>query len=301
VDHPTWQVVTGCAKVSPGCDRCYAEALTRRFAGVPGHPFTTGFAPTVHPDRVGLPLTWRTPHRVFVGALGDLFHDEVPDEFLAQVWAVMAVAHRHTFQVLTKRHARMRSLLTNTRFWAMVCEQVAALADQGHDVLAGPNPWQTWPLPNVWLGVSAETQQWADIRIPALLHTPAALRWVSAEPLLGPVDLSSYLDSEGDECGCDGPCPVGDHPWVTVPSIGWVVVGGESGAGARPVDPVWVENIVGDCDSYEVPVYVKQLGGNWARQHGLKGRGCDPDQWPPSLRIRQFPQPDPSTTPGSPT
>jgi protein gp37 len=259
--------------VSPGCDHCYAEAFTHRFAGVPDHPFTTGFTPTVHQNRMGQPLHWRSPRRVFVGALGDLFHDDVPDETIAEVWAVMSTAHWHTFQVLTKRHARMRSLLNDVDFRDEVCAEVATLAHEGFDVVSGPNPWQTWPLHNVWVGVSAETQQWADIRIPALLDTPAALRWVSAEPLLGMVDLGLYLRH-----------------------LDWVVVGGESGAfgQTRNISPLWVETIINDCAYRQVPVFVK-LGSVWARHHGLTGRGADPDQWPPELRIRQFP-PDAATT-----
>jgi protein gp37 len=165
----------------------------------------------------------------------------------------------------------------------------------------------------VWVGVSAENQQWADIRIPALLDTPAALRWVSAEPLLGALDLTRYLwptrcpagcacrrplDPDKNECGCSGPCTTGELWTRRPPGIGWVVVGGESGHGARPVDLDCIEDVVGVCDEDDVPVFVKQLGSAWAKSHVLTGRGDDPDQWPANLRIRQFPQPNPSTTPG---
>jgi protein gp37 len=244
---------------------------------------------------------------VFVGALGDLFHDDVPDETIAEVWAVMAVAHWHTFQILTKRHARMRSLLNDADFRDEVCAEVATLAHEGFDVVSGPNPWQTWPLPNVWVGVSAETQQWANIRIPALLNTPAALRWVSAEPLLGPVNLHTHddglhhwLPDFGPEYDNGTGEPVCQAHGLSncrqgCAFVDWVVIGGESGAGARPLELTWVSDLGAQCNAAGVPVFVKQLGGTWARRHGLTGRGGNPDQWPPELRTRQFPA-DAATT-----
>ncbi|BBZ65791.1 hypothetical protein MINS_12200 [Mycolicibacterium insubricum] len=169
----TWNPVTGCTKVSPGCDHCYAETIAERFRGGPAYP--NGFDITLRPHKLDQPLRWKRPRRIFVNSMSDLFHDSVPDEYIAQVFAVMALAPRHTFQLLTKRHARMRSL---------VGRGLLDLVDQtGAKV-------ELWPLPNVWLGVSTENQQWADIRIPALLDTPAAVRWISAEPLLGPIDLT---------------------------------------------------------------------------------------------------------------
>lgn len=263
----TWNVVTGCTPVSPGCDHCYAETFLHRWHGIPGHPFTTGFAPTVHPRRLDEPLWWRTPRRVFVAALGDLFHAKVPDEFVVEVFVRMWWAPEHTFQVLTKRHRRLGSLVPRIADHLRHIEADLAQVDC-------PTPL-TWPLPNVWLGVSAETQQWADIRIPALLTTPAALRWVSCEPLLGPVDL---------------------RPWLTSPGgVDWVVVGGESGPGARPLDLAWLADLIDQCATTGVPVFVKQLGTAWAHQHGQRGRGDNVTTWPEWARRREFPHTAPST------
>lgn len=164
----TWNPVTGCTEVSPGCDHCYAKTFAERWRGTPGHYFERGFDVQLRPDKLDQPLRWRKPRRIFVNSMSDLFHDDVPDDYIAKVWEVMARCPQHTFQILTKRHGRMRSLLNASTF-------------------------NSPPLPNVWLGVSAENQQWADIRIPALLDTPAAVRFVSAEPLLGPIDLSRWL------------------------------------------------------------------------------------------------------------
>lgn len=311
----TWNVVTGCTRVSPGCDRCYADAFLRRWDGVPGHPFTTGFAPTTHPDRLGQPLRWRTPRRVFVAALGDLFHHAVPDEFIAAVFAVMAATPQHTYQILTKRHARMCSFLRDecrcgkghvpgvhlrsAMDWAATPRNPAYVPGLTSTYHTAP-----WPLPNVWLGVSVETQRWADIRVPALLDTPAALRWVSCEPLLGPLDLSLWFKRPQRSCqrchvrgpldwhsahlwgNCTCPC---HPPPASRPE--WVVVGGESGPGARPLDPVWVRRLVDLGDVAQVPVFVKQLGSAWARSHGQTGRAGDPADWPPALRVRHYPSP----------
>lgn len=179
----TWNPVTGCTKVSPGCDHCYAETIATRFAGTPAFP--KGFQVRLRPGKVNDPLNWRTPRRVFVNSMSDLFHDEIPDPWLTDIFAVMAAAPRHTFQVLTKRHARMRSLLTRSKFVAQVKDRAI-----GKGLPAGQ--W-AWPLPHVWLGVSVENQQWADIRVPALLETPAAVRFLSCEPLLGPLDLTAWM------------------------------------------------------------------------------------------------------------
>lgn len=234
----TWNPVTGCTKVSPGCDHCYAETFAERFRGTPGHHFERGFDVTLRPERLDIPLRWRKPRRVFVNSMSDLFHADVPDDFIARVFAAMALAPRHTFQVLTKRHARMRSLLNSDDF-------VRAI---GQAWLFHPNrvtytDYPGWPLPNVWLGVSVENQRWADIRIPALLDTPAAVRFLSCEPLLGPVTL--------DPWGGDGPPPAGLH---------WVICGGESGPGARPMHPDWARSLRDQCVAAGVPFLFKQWG-----------------------------------------
>lgn len=283
----TWNPTTGCDRVSPGCDNCYALTLAKRLKGMgsakyqhDGDPRTSGpgFGVSVHPDTLDEPLGWRKPRRVFVNSMSDLFHDDVPDEFIAQVFAVMAATPQHTYQVLTKRHGRMRSLLNSGEF-SMV--QVRDEAIEGLGL-----PGIPWPLPNVWLGVSVEDQKRADLRIPALLDTPAAVRFLSCEPLLGQVDLENVgphrfrvLDAAdmGHENGLG---------WQPGPLIDWVIVGGESGPGARPMDVAWARTLVEQCAAAGVSCFVKQLGKVWAGG----GKGGDPDAWPEDLRVREYPQ-----------
>lgn len=271
----TWNPVTGCDKVSPGCDHCYAETFAERWRGTEGHYFANGFDVQLRPDKLALPLRWTKPRKVFVNSMSDLFHDKVPDEYIAKVFAVMLLAQRHTFQVLTKRHGRMRSLLNSHAFWTRVLYE--ALDDE---LPAGDcDGWQLslHYLPNVWLGVSTEDQQWADIRIPALLDTPAAVRWISAEPLLGPIDLTRrQFDSDGFELTYwltgrpywgkpePQPCPNGGTIEMSALEIGprldWVVVGGESGPGARPMHPDWARSLRDQCAGAGVPFLFKQWG-----------------------------------------
>ncbi|HEY5834936.1 DUF5131 family protein [Streptomyces sp.] len=257
----TWNPVSGCTKVSPGCDNCYAETIAERFRGSAAFPH--GFDVRVKPDRMNDPLAWRKATRVFVNSMSDLFHADIDQAWIAEVFGVMAAARRHTFQLLTKRHARMRTLLTEPEFVAQVRSRALGKglpADQ----------W-AWPLPNLWLGVSVENQQWADIRIPALLDTPAAVRWISAEPLLGPVTLfdRDHRDHDRDWDGGDWVCldcstEEETVPWrVTdgsAPGIGWVVVGGESGPGARPMHPGWARSLRDQCTQARVPYFFKQWG-----------------------------------------
>ena len=216
--------------MSSGCDNCYAETIAHRFAGTPAYP--DGFAVTLRPERLELPQ-WTRPRLVFVNSMSDLFHGDVPPEYVRQVFDVMARADRHTFQVLTKRPGRMRSLLT---VW-------------------GQDGWT--PPPNVWLGVSAEDQKTADLRIPVLMETPAAVRFVSAEPLLGPLRLNRLHSvcpvHDFDGGFCTGPCP---H--VRIPD--WVIVGGESGPHARPMDEVDALNLWHDCQAAGIPFLFKQWG-----------------------------------------
>lgn len=241
----TWNPLTGCTKVSPGCDHCYAKTMHERFHG-PGSFDTV----TLHPERLAQPLRWRKPSRVFVNSMSDLFHQDVPDEYIARVFAVMALAPRHTFQVLTKRHARMRSLLSSPIFRRSMYDALVSL-DYAW-ISANQLPW---PLPNVWLGVSVETQQWADIRIPALLDTPAAVRFLSCEPLLGPVTFRwAKWQPFGHEPG-----EVTDH-LDGLRRIDWVIVGGESGPGARPMHPDWARTLRDQCVAAGVPFLFKQWG-----------------------------------------
>lgn len=255
----TWNPVSGCDRVSAGCDTCYALTMARRLKAM-GHPkyqrdgdprtSGPGFGVSTHPDVLTLPLKWRKPRRIFVNSMSDLFHEAVPDGFIAQVFAVMALARQHTFQVLTKRHGRMRSLLNSGHFvakmWGEVDKHAPGVGAQAVSM------WPSMPLPNVWLGVSVENQQWADIRIPALLKTPAAVRWISAEPLLGPVILRD------DWIGAD--------PYRRdEPSLDWVVTGGESGRGARPMHPRWVKDLRDQCQGAGVAYLFKQWG-EWRPQ-----------------------------------
>lgn len=260
----TWNPVRGCIKVSPGCAHCYAETFAERFRGMKGHPYEQGFDVRLVPEKLHEPFRWKKPRRVFVNSMSDLFQDGVPDAYIRRCFDVMAQVRRHTFQVLTKRPARMQSLVPTFA--------------KDHTAPDGSG----WPLPNVWLGVSVENQHFADERIPLLLQTPAAVRFISAEPLLGPVDLSDQL-----------------LPWLD-----WVIVGGESGPRARPCCLSWVRNIVHDSLNASVPVFVKQLGARpyettengheegWPidRLIDISSRkGGDPAEWEPYLRMREFP------------
>jgi protein gp37 len=281
-----WNPVTGCTKVSPGCDHCYAETFAERWRGVPGHPYEQGFDLKLWPERLDMPLRWRKPRRVFVNSMSDLFHQGVPDEYIAKVFAVMAEAPWHTFQVLTKRPGRMASLLSRPEFPKLMNRAACEFPDLGYPLRE--DGWHgEWPLRNVWLGTSVESQKWADVRVPLLLKTPAAVRFLSCEPLLGPVDLGlshpgfPYIGSMGGD-------------WLEQNRLDWVIVGGESGPGARPMDLEWVRSLVGQCRAAGVAAFVKQLGA-----HPYQGdlpwlcrssKGGAPDEWPADLRVREFPQ-----------
>lgn len=278
----TWNFVTGCTEVSPGCDRCYAKTFAERWRGVPGHHFEQGFDVRVRPERLRLPMRWLRPRRIFVNSMSDLFHADVPDDFIAQAFAVMAVTPRHTYQALTKRHSRMRSLLSREKFtddvWALAMQ-----LDGGHSVRR-----RAWPLPNVQLGVSAEDPHWADIRIPALLETPAAVRFVSAEPLLGPVHLrpGNWIPPLGG-----GPKVNLSRPWETPgPSLDWVIIGGESGSGARPMALGWARYLVEQCQDTGTAVFVKQLGSVLGKELGAGPKGGNFESFPEDLKVRQFPE-----------
>lgn len=253
----TWNPVTGCSEVSEGCDHCYAKTFAERWRGIPGHPFEQGFDVRLWPDRLEKPLRWRKPRRVFVNSMSDLFMDadKVPDDFVAQVFAVMAAASNHTFQVLTKRPARMRSLLCSNEFRARVCRHWTELGS------AGASPAERWPLPNVWLGVSVETQKWARVRLPRLAATPAAVRFASCEPLLGPLDL---------------------RPWLGT-GLAWVIAGGESGAGFRALDLGWVRSLRDQCLDTRVAFFFKQVGGRTPKAGGRDLDGRTWDEFPSSV------------------
>jgi protein gp37 len=258
----SWPVITGCTHISTGCDHCYAAKLTStrlrhlpEYAGLAENGRFNGTVRLLN-DRLDWPLRWRRPRKVFVSDMADLFHKDVPDGFIACVFTVMAKAPQHTFQVLTKRHGRMRSLLNSDRFGALCF--AAALA-RGWDLEGTP-----WPLPNVHLGVSVEDQRWADVRIPALCQTPAAVRSLSCEPLLGPVRIPFTVPAACTACGgggylpCDAECGTAEGP--AAGRVHWVIAGGESGPGARPMHPDWARSLRDQCTDFDVPFFLKQWG-----------------------------------------
>jgi len=335
-----WNPVVGCARVSPGCENCYAERVAHRglserhrgltVAGKQG-PRWTGEARFV-PEALGKPLHWRKPRRVFVNSMSDLFHENITFAQIAAVFGVMAATPHLTYQVLTKRPARMLEFfrwMTATAPMASIdgrlvdLATIKALNQLLHDANVGEIAFggaERWPLPNVWLGVSVEDQKRADERIPLLLQCPAALRFLSVEPLLGPVDLRHVdADRAGHESMCQIDTLTGRHtdmgrPCHTVERIDWVIVGGESGHGARPCDISWIRSVVDQARRAGVAVFVKQLGaapvfhrhttddvpadhlrmsldnGRW-RLLGMRDRkGADPLEWPEDLRVQEFPE-----------
>ncbi|MFF6931556.1 DUF5131 family protein [Streptomyces californicus] len=294
----TWNATTGCDRISPGCDNCYALTMAKRLKGMgsakyqnDGDPRTSGpgFGITTHPDTLTEPLRWKKPRKVFVNSMSDLFHAGITTADLHLIFGVMAATPQHTYQILTKRHGRMRSLLNDPLF--------AHMARHRAETVFGRNPeaaW-TWPLPNVWLGVSVEDQKRADLRIPALAQTPAAVRFLSCEPLLGPVRLNrSHIHCPTHDFPggfCSGPCPDAVLP-------DWVIIGGESGPGARPLNPQWVTDLLDDARHAGAAPFVKQLGSVWARDTYWAGKsvaahgdtkGGDPTYWPANLRVREYP------------
>lgn len=214
----TWNPVTGCTKVSPGCKHCYAQTFAERFRGVPGHPYEQGFDLRLWPDRVRLPLAWKASRRIFVNSMSDLFHENVPEDFISQVFETMRNAPWHQFQVLTKRPERMASFLE---------QNPQALGRH-----SGANG-------HIWLGASVENDRYA-YRAKLVARLRSAVRFLSCEPLLGPLDLKGVLGPEG---------------------VNWVIVGGESGAGARPMKLDWVLEIRDACRQARVPFFFKQWGG----------------------------------------
>lgn len=253
----TWNPVRGCAKVSPGCKHCYAETFAERFRGVPRHPFEQGFDLRLVPEALDLPLRWKRGRFVFVNSMSDLFHEDIPLDYIKRVFAVMCAAKQHQFQVLTKRAERLEELATQL------------------DI-----------APNIWLGVSVENDAYTW-RIEHLRRVRAGIRFLSVEPLLGPID---------------------DLPLA---GIHWVIVGGESGRHARPMHVQWVRSIVRQCKRVGVPVFVKQLGASFSDPvNGIAGyslkvpmeaaplvsirlknrKGSDQSEWPDDLRVRELPR-----------
>lgn len=262
----TWNPLTGCTKITKGCENCYASTFAERFRGTPGHYFETGFDLKLRPDKLDLPLRWKKSRKVFVTSMGDLFHKDVPTDFIHQVLAVMAATPQHTYQILTKRAPRMRSILRDECRCTNAGHQPGVHITSAIDWVATPHsPLHIpglpkglyhqiqWPLPNVWVGVSVEDQTQADRRIPALRETPAAVRWLSCEPLLGPVDLSEHLVAAEAYPAFSG------NAWDRG-DLAWIVAGGESGHGARPMHPDWARTLRDQAVAAEVPFFFKQWG-----------------------------------------
>jgi protein gp37 len=311
----TWNPVTGCSPVSEACDHCYARRMATRLRGRFGYPVDEPFRVTLHPDKLNEPRHWCKPQRVFVCSMGDLFHEDVPDIWRDRVFAMMAICHRHTFLLLTKRPERALAYASDrdnpthigeaTRGFArpgygpegsfaasifdrdFLDEQHARL-DSPQDPLGWSHPdWEwrvAWPLPNVWLGVTAENQETADERIPILLDTPAVHRFISCEPLLGPVNLDDYFDvlyCDGCEHDMTGHAEGETHEILhhsddRFPELcgrvrlrlglDLVIVGGENGPGARKTQPEWKESIERQCERAGVDFYFK----GWGSRRGGK-------------------------------
>ena len=229
----TWNPVTGCTKVSSGCKYCYAETFAERFRGVRGHPYEQGFDLRLWPERLTLPLKWKKPRRVFVNSMSDLFHEDVPFKFVEDAFRTMREASWHEFQILTKRVDRLESF-------------VHQLGPQWGDL--------SKTCPNIWIGASVETQELVH-RASIVSQLPFAVRFLSCEPLLGPLDLRAYLSAK---------------------MINWVIVGGESGRNSRPLDVTWVTGIRDQCRAVSVPFFFKQWGG---RNKKLSGRMLEERTW----------------------
>ncbi|MEN6414356.1 MAG: phage Gp37/Gp68 family protein [Veillonellales bacterium] len=246
----TWSPVTGCTKVSPGCQNCYAERMSKRFGEKWGLPKDDPFKVTVHHDRLDQPLHWTKPSKIFVCSMADLFHDDVSFNFIHEIWDIMKACPQHTFLILTKRPKKMKETL----------ERIYSLERLG---------WAKGFWNHVWLGVTAENQEQADKRIPILLQIPAAKRFVSVEPMLGTVNLNRYImpsqkakgtlfNAPIELSGKDLADLVGFH------SLDWIICGGESGPGARPVHPDWVRSLRDQCKMSGTAFLFKQWG-EWAQ------------------------------------
>ena len=350
----TWNPVTGCTRVSAGCDHCYAVTMTHRLEAMerarrprngtengrkakPGEKYVgltvvnprgdrhfNGNVKT-HEAALEIPLRWRKGRRIFVNSMADLFHEKVPFDFIDRVFAVMALCPQHTFQVLTKRPERMAEYM-GVHVGICGVRRFDRFKESGrHGAVMGSAHFQIpggeeadfdWPLPNVWLGTSVENQAAADERIPHLLKCPAAVRFLSVEPILGPVDLSAFFG--GPYVGLPGDVVHASYNF----GIGWVICGGESGANARPFDVAWARSLREQCKAAGVPFFMKQMGtmvhcrndhvSDWLDEIGmgldyvdtietrmqgdpvrvlLKDRkGVDMSEWPEDLRVREMPE-----------
>ena len=308
----TWNPVTGCTKVSAGCKNCYAERDWARLAANPkaadyfGRPFTDV---KTHPHRMDQPLRWRRPRRIFVNSMSDLFHESVPDAVIDEVFAVMLLAPHHTFQVLTKRPGRMVAYFQAKDLYQRVLAAANGMRKAhpkaGLDNIPIDNPASRF-APHIWWGVSVEDQESALARIPLLLSIPVAVHWVSAEPLLGPLDLTPWLHSDHDigariladirahtnreAVSLEAPLHLftdegtpsvvsgtsGGTQRAPFAKIDWVVVGGESGPRVRVFCADWARTLIKDCRAANVPVFIKQMGAFWSKRHTRFNDGSFP-------------------------
>lgn len=324
----TWPIVNGCRRVSRGCGAadgggCYAERLaatrlahTPKYAGLAkmttDGPRWTGET-RLWAEHLDWPLRWKRPRRIFVADMGDLFYEGVRDEDIEAVFGVMSFAGQHWFQVLTKRPERARDWIRNASLAKCQAEATVRLDEaklwspaRRRDRINSGTINGPWPLPHVWIGTSVEDQATADARIPVLLDTPAAVRWVSYEPALGPVNFTEIMP-ETLRLPCGSPARINaltrtddEHFYNEHEALDWIVVGGESGPGARPFDIAWARETIRQCRAAQVPCFVKQLGARaviddeqsrpWPAIRDAKG--ADPSEWPEDLRIREFPGTD---------
>jgi len=319
--NATWNPIAGCSLVSPGCTNCYAMRLAHRlshvggktqakYAGltevVNGNPVWNGMVRLADERTLTAPLRWRKPRRIFVNSMSDLFHEDVPDEWIDQVSAVISACPQHSFQVLTKRPERMCAYWsdpdTPARIeafqWALIENEVDPLARRSDDIRATTLDTDE-PLPNVWLITSVEDQRRANKRIPWILKTPAAVRGLSCEPLLGPIDLTRLdlgikrthgygnrrvywdaLTGWEHQCAPSKHLTAGEHGRTSISGPGrrvqWVIVGGESGPGARPMHPEWARSIRDQCQAAGVAFFFKQWGEWGPEYNGREGTPCGP-------------------------
>ena len=235
----TWNPMSGCTKISEGCKNCYAEKMAYRLQAMGTKGYENGFTVTLHPEKLREPLERKKPTMYFV-SMGDLFHEDVPFSFIKEVFLMMGYANQHTYQILTKRPERMREFI----LWFM--DKIPAIEGE-------KRRFENWSN-NIWLGVTAENQEQADKRIPILIDTPAAVRFVSIEPMLGEINLQK-LHRKMVNGAPAYPC---NEPYLF--DLDWVIVGGETGANARPMHPDWVRSIKEQCEEARVPFFFKKWG-----------------------------------------
>jgi protein gp37 len=306
----TWNPFVGCSKISAGCTHCYAinqayrnNAMAQKMPN-PGrmkyynglthkkgdHTDWTGTVRFV-PEALEIPLKWRKGRKIFVNSMSDLFHEAIPDEQIDQVFRVMALTQQHIYQVLTKRPKRMLEYLRSAKNRVRIAAvDLGRMHGIEHSLIESCQC--DWPLPNVWLGMTVENQAAADERIPLLLQTPAANRFLSCEPLLEKIDFNQPIICS---------CAKGKTSLFQIKNgsylasmIDWVIIGGESGSGARQCNIEWIESMLWQCKSSNIPAFIKQLGSNpYTNEHPLKlcdRKGANLQEWPKALRVREFPE-----------